>query len=121
MNRFVIQEMKISGFTHYEIIDTENECKTVYTSRDYMKVIGELVKLRTLEKISIGDCVHIDYYATKSICSEKEAHQNFRCPYKDNYGKCKCYIPITETMRNQLETKGYFTHPIPDYWYKSNI
>lgn len=34
--RYSIQKMTISGFTHYEIIDTENNCETVAAVKNYV-------------------------------------------------------------------------------------
>ena len=33
--RFTIQEMKDSGFTYYQVIDTENGCQVMHTTKDY--------------------------------------------------------------------------------------
>lgn len=46
--RFVMQEMKWSGYTYYEIIDTENNCEVVFRSAGY------LVTNRTLENLNKG-------------------------------------------------------------------
>ena len=43
--RYILQEMNVSGFTHYEIIDTENKCEVVYISRDYATITRLLTKL----------------------------------------------------------------------------
>lgn len=36
--RYSLQETKRSGFTYYEIIDTEDNCKVLYYSRDYEQI-----------------------------------------------------------------------------------
>lgn len=41
--RYILQEMNNSGYTYYEIIDTENKCKTVYRSVNYISV-NEILK-----------------------------------------------------------------------------
>ena len=44
--RYTIQEMKNSGFTYYQIIDTANKCRIVLESVNYMLVAAVLGKLR---------------------------------------------------------------------------
>lgn len=75
MNRFVIQEIKISGFTHYEIIDTENKCKTVYTNKDYVKVIEILEQLKTN--------VNSKYRIIYNKYSETYTAQKYKCKFLD--------------------------------------
>lgn len=36
--RYSLQEMNNSGFTYYEIIDTENNCSTKYASKNYVQI-----------------------------------------------------------------------------------
>ena len=38
--RYTIQKMTISGFTHYEIIDTENNCETVAAVKNYIAALN---------------------------------------------------------------------------------
>lgn len=40
--KYSLQEMKDSGFTYYEIIDTENHCKVVFSSKNYCAAYDEL-------------------------------------------------------------------------------
>lgn len=46
-NRYIIQELNNSGFTHYKIIDTENKCKVIYKSKDYTTITKVLKELET--------------------------------------------------------------------------
>lgn len=46
MMRYTIQEMKNSGFTYYQIIDTENKCAVVLETINYMLAAAVLGKLR---------------------------------------------------------------------------
>lgn len=60
MKRYVIQETSISGFVHYEIIDTENNCDVVYSSQNYNATVKEYNSLSDEEKI----CSHCGKYMT---------------------------------------------------------
>lgn len=44
--RYTIQEMKKSGYTYYEIIDTENNCNVVFSSINYILVAEILRRYR---------------------------------------------------------------------------
>lgn len=44
-NRYSFQELKNSGFTYYEIIDTLNNCEVVYRSKKYIDTISKLNEL----------------------------------------------------------------------------
>lgn len=48
--RYSLQEMNISGFTYYEIIDTDNRCKVVFMSSNHCAAIEELKRLERLEE-----------------------------------------------------------------------
>jgi hypothetical protein len=43
--RYSLQEMNGSGFTYYEIIDTENACKVVFSTKSYIAALDELKRL----------------------------------------------------------------------------
>lgn len=34
--RYRIQKLTVSGFAHYEVIDTENNCETICTTKSYI-------------------------------------------------------------------------------------
>ncbi len=48
--RYSWQELNISGFTYYEILDTENHCNVVFMSSNYCAAIEELKRLERLEE-----------------------------------------------------------------------
>lgn len=54
-----------------------------------------------MEKI-VGECLHL---VNSFVCS-CGVHQNYPCPYRPNFEKCKASIIITEEMKEQWETKG---------------
>lgn len=45
--RYSLQEMNFSGFTYYEIIDTENKCKTIHKTKDCTEATKKLEELNT--------------------------------------------------------------------------
>lgn len=47
--RYTIQEMKNSGYTYYQIIDTANNCAVVFQSVNYMLVAEMLRRYRNNE------------------------------------------------------------------------
>ena len=47
--KYTIQEMKSSGYTYYEIIDTENNCTVVFRSINYLLVAEMLRRYRNNE------------------------------------------------------------------------
>ena len=42
--RYSLQELKISGYTYYEIIDTENN-KTIYRNKDCIETLNKFEAL----------------------------------------------------------------------------
>ena len=65
-----------------------------------------------MKELKIGDCIH----NKNGICSCGK-YQNYVCPYKNNIGKCSCSHPITEEIKKQWETKGYFEISISELKY----
>lgn len=59
--RYSIQEMKNGGFPYYEIIDTENRSRVVFTTKDYCQATA---KQQELEEQHKGPK---DLYATVTI------------------------------------------------------
>ena len=59
-----------------------------------------------MSKYKIGSCVHlvIDYVCT---CGK---HQNYPCPYREDFSKCNNFVPFTQKMLDDVKTKGYFTY-----------
>ena len=56
--------------------------------------------------IKIGACVHL---VNNFVCSSGK-HQNYPCPFRYDFSKCRCFVPFDQEMKNKLETKGYFTY-----------
>lgn len=80
-NRYSLQEINISGFTHYEIIDTDNKCKVVYISKDYATITKVLKELETkTAKIEIDnkiiECKIIEIYNNYTIRIEHPEYYN---------------------------------------------
>jgi hypothetical protein len=59
--RYSIQEMKNSGFTYYEIMDTANHCRVVFTTKDYCQAAAKQQELEDRSKEPQ------DLYATVTI------------------------------------------------------
>lgn len=59
--RYSIQEMKNSGFTYYEIIDTADKCRTVFTTKDHCQAAAKRQELEDQSKEPQ------DLYATVTI------------------------------------------------------
>ena len=60
MARYSLQEMKLDGFTYYEIMDTENNCSTLYTSKDYVQICKFMQYLEANKDMPV-------YYGGKEI------------------------------------------------------
>lgn len=58
-----------------------------------------------MSKYIIGDCVHL---VNNFVCSCGK-YQNYPCPFKGDFTKCKNFVPFTQKMLDDVKTKGYFT------------
>lgn len=52
--RYTAQEMNNSGFIYYAIIDTENACKIVYTTKDYWEMEERLERWNDNHKKNVS-------------------------------------------------------------------
>lgn len=46
MDRYILQELSNNGYIYYGIMDTENDCKIVFKSYNYVEVIERLRGLK---------------------------------------------------------------------------
>ena len=59
-----------------------------------------------MKELKIGECIH----NKSGICSCGK-YQNYPCQYKNNIDCCYCSHAITEDIKKQWETKGYYIIP----------
>lgn len=61
-----------------------------------------------MNNYKIGSCCHlvIDYVCTHGT------HQNYPCPYKGDFTRCKNFVQLTQKMIDDINIKGYYTIPI---------
>jgi hypothetical protein len=62
-------------------------------------------------KKHVGDCYHV----CTGICTYGK-YQNYMCPYS-NLERCPDYIPLTKSMIESWETKGYIRLNLNDKTY----
>ena len=49
-----------------------------------------------------GECMHL---VNSFLCMEGE-FQNYPCPYRFNFCKCRCFVRVTPTMAKAWNEKG---------------
>ena len=64
--RYSLQEMNFSGYTYYEIIDTENKCKVIFTTKNYSKAIEKLIELNIDTNTELLYNSNLDKWETKT-------------------------------------------------------
>lgn len=53
-----------------------------------------------------GECMNL---INSFVCSERRAHQNYPCPYRGNFSKCKYFVRVTKEMEKDWNEKGIVT------------